>query len=364
MTTQAGLDENVCWEAVVAKDANSDGRFVFAVRSTRIYCRPSCPARRPRREQVLFFDEPDAAETAGFRACRRCHPREVSVYELQQTAVENACRYIEAHLDTPVTLAALSGAVALSPYHLQKTFKKIMGITPRQYAEACRMSRLKLRLKEGDTVTGAAYESGYGSSSRLYERAGTQLGMTPATYRKGGRGMHIRYTITTSPLGRLLIGATERGICALYMGDEDMSLEAALVQEYPAAELRRADADLAAWAAAVQHHMSGAQPQLDLPLDVQATAFQWRVWQALQAIPYGSTRTYREIAQSLGKPQAARAVGRACATNPVSIVIPCHRAIREDGGLGGYRWGLDRKQTLLEREHAVAAAPEHPRRDY
>lgn len=358
-TMQTKLDEKVCWEAVVAKDASADGRFVFAVRSTGIYCRPSCPARRPRREQVLFFSEPGAAETAGFRACRRCHPCEASIYDLQQEAVASACRYIEAHLDTPVTLDALSEEVALSPHHLQKTFKKIMGLTPRQYAEACRMNRLKLRLKEGDTVAGAAYESGYGSSSRLYERADTQLGMTPATYRKGGQGMQIHYTITGSPLGRLLIGATERGICALYMGKEDTPLEAALAKEYPAAELRRDDAELAAWAATVQHHMSGEQPQLDLPLDVQATAFQWRVWQALQAIPYGSTRTYRDIAQSLGNPQAARAVGRACATNPVSIVIPCHRAVREDGGLGGYRWGLDRKQTLLEREHAVVAANEH-----
>ncbi len=264
--------------------------------------------------------------------------------------VQDVCRYIEANLEGPVALADLGRHAGLSPHHLQRTFKRVTGITPRQYADACRLGRLKSRLRERRTVTMALYEAGYGSSSRLYERASTQLGMTPATYQRGGRSMDIRYTLTDCPLGRLLLAATERGVCAVYLGDTDVPLEAALAREYPAARVCRDDGLPGTWLAELLEHLRGGRPHLDLPLDVQATAFQWRVWQELRRIPYGRTRTYREIAERLGQPTAARAVARACATNPVSVVIPCHRVVRGDGGLGGYRWGLDRKRRLLDQE--------------
>ncbi len=264
--------------------------------------------------------------------------------------IRHLCRYIETHLEESLTLEALGGQVGLSPFHLQRIFKRVTGLTPRQYADACRLGVLKTRLKERRTVTMAMLEAGYGSSSRLYERAAAQLGMTPGTYQRGGRTMHIRYTVADCPLGRLLLAGTERGICAVYLGDSDTRLEAELSNEFSAAEVRRDDGGLYAWVCELVNHLSGQQPHLDLPLDVRATAFQWRVWQELRAIPYGSTRSYAEIARSLGQPTAARAVARACATNPVSIVIPCHRVVREDGGLGGYRWGLERKQALLDHE--------------
>lgn len=264
--------------------------------------------------------------------------------------VEEVCRYIDANLEGPLSLAALGRHVGLSPHHLQRTFKRLTGLSPRQYADARRLGRLKERLRENGTVTSAMYEAGYGSSSRLYERASAQLGMTPGEYRKGGRGMQIRYTISDSPLGRLLLAGTDRGVSALYLGDADSVLEAALRLEYPAATLGREDRGLGPWLKAVLRHLSGRLPHLELPLDVRATAFQWRVWQELCKIPYGSTRTYAEIAEALGQPSAARAVARACATNPVSVVIPCHRVVRGDGDLAGYRWGVGRKKKLLDRE--------------
>ncbi|MBI3962730.1 MAG: methylated-DNA--[protein]-cysteine S-methyltransferase, partial [Deinococcus sp.] len=266
--------------------------------------------------------------------------------------VQQACRYI-ANLEGPLTLGALSTRLGISPYHLHRTFKRIMGITPRQYAEACRLGRLKAQLKGGAAVTTALYDAGYGSSSRLYERAPEQLGMTPAAYRRGGQGMRISYTIVDCPLGRLLVAATARGICAVSLGDSDRALEAALGSEYPAAEIQQDRTGLSQWVSTLLNHLSGKQPHLDLPLDVQATAFQWQVWKKLRAIPYGSTCSYGEIAQALGQPTAARAVARACATNPVALVIPCQRAVREDGSLGGYRWGLERKQALLTQERTT-----------
>jgi AraC family transcriptional regulator of adaptative response/methylated-DNA-[protein]-cysteine methyltransferase len=250
----------------------------------------------------------------------------------------------------------LGQLVGLSPAYLQRTFKQVMGITPRQYADACRLERLKARLREGDQVTEALYEAGYGSSSRLYEQAPDHLGMTPVTYKRGGCGMRIGYTVVASPLGRLLVAATERGICAVSLGDQDVALEDALRREYPNAEIERADSGLNGWVLAILRHLRGEQPCLDLPLDVQATAFQWRVWQELRAIPAGKTLSYGAIAQALGQPTAARAVARACATNPAAIAIPCHRVVREDGDLGGYRWGLERKRSLLAQEQAMAAS--------
>ena len=342
--------EEKYWQAVLARDNRSDGTFVYGVRSTGIYCNPSCSARRPRREQVVFFPQPEAAEQAGYRACRRCRPQEATVYELQAEMVQRACRYIETHLEGPLTLDALGKEVSVSPYHLQRVFKRIMGITPRQYAQAYRLGQLKQQLKEGETVTTALYNTGYGSSSRLYEQAPAQLGMTPAAYRRGGKSTHIGYTIVDCPLGRLLIAATKKGICSICLGNSDADLETALFSEYPAAEIQRDGVELSQWVNTLLKHLIGQQPQLELPIDVQATAFQWRVWEKLQAIPYGSTRSYGEIAQELGDPKAARAVARACATNPVAIVVPCHRVVREDGSLGGYRWGLERKRQLLAQE--------------
>lgn len=350
------MQEEQYWQAVMSRDSGLDGAFVYAVRSTGIYCRPSCPSRRPERGQVRFFAQPDAAEQAGFRACKRCRPREASSREEQVAIVQQLCRYMEEHLESTLTLNDLGEQAHLSPFHLQRMFKSVMGITPRQYAEAVRVGQFKERLKEGETVTAAIFDAGYSSSSRLYERVHTQLGMTPVTYRKGGAGMHIRYTVTDSPLGRLLVAVTEKGICSVCLGDDDLLLEAALKGEYPAADIQRDDADLSEEVLAILRYLRGQQPHLDLPLDVQATAFQWRVWQELQAIPYGSTRSYSEIAQAIGQPGAARAVARACATNPAALVIPCHRVVREDGNPGGYRWGSERKRRLLEQEQEQSSA--------
>jgi AraC family transcriptional regulator of adaptative response/methylated-DNA-[protein]-cysteine methyltransferase len=301
---------------------------------------------------VVFYPVPEAAERDGFRPCRRCRPRTFVAPDTHIETVRSVCRHIEANVEEPLPLSALGTHAGLSPAHLQRVFKRITGITPRQYADACRLGRLKSRLKARKTVTTALYEAGYGSSSRLYERASSQLGMTPATYRRGGQSMQIRYTLASCPLGRLLLAATERGVCAVYLDDEDDFLEETLREEFPAAMIARDDHGLRTWIEAILDHLRGHQPHLDLPLDVQATAFQWRVWQELRAIPYGSTRSYRDIAEAIGRPTAARAVARACATNPVSILIPCHRVVREDGGLGGYGWGLERKQALLAQEQA------------
>ncbi len=269
--------------------------------------------------------------------------------------VQQACRYIEERLDGPLTLAAIAAQLGRSPHSLQRLFARLLGITPRQYADACRMDRVKARLRAREAVASALYDAGYGSSSRLYERAPARLGMTPATYRRGGRGMRIRYTVVTSPLGRLLVAATERGLCAVSLGDADDRLEAALRAEYPEAVLRRDEEGLGPWVAALMGYVRGERPHLALPLDIQATAFQRKVWDVLQTIPYGATRSYREIARAVDRPSAARAVARAVATNPVALVIPCHRVVREDGNLGGYRWGLDRKRALLNRERVLNA---------
>jgi AraC family transcriptional regulator of adaptative response/methylated-DNA-[protein]-cysteine methyltransferase len=340
------------WQAVLSRNNHFDGTFVYGVRSTGIFCRPSCSARRPRRDQVVFFRMGEAAEQAGFRPCRRCKPTEVVIQDPQLRLVQRLCRYIESY-DSPdrsVTLAEMGEKVQVSPYHLQRTFKRIMGITPRQYVEACRLRRLKALIRKGETVTRALYEAGYGSSSRLYEGASARMGMTPGAYLRGGAGMRIQYTIVDSPLGRLLVGATGKGICVVSIGKSDKALEIALSDEYPAAEIHRDRNGLRGYVTTLLKYLDGKQPNLDLPLDVQVTAFQWKVYETLKAIPYGRTRTYGEIAEAIGQPKAIRAVARACATNPTAMVIPCHRVVRKDGSLGGYRWGLERKKTLLETE--------------
>ncbi len=342
------------WQAVLDRDRRFDGAFVFAVRTTGVYCRPACAARRPRRSNVVFFGRPQDAERAGFRSCLRCRPKDPTGGTA--ALVERVCRDIEARLadGEPVRLTDLAARAGLSPHHLLRTFKRAVGVTPRQYADARRIGALKARLKEGMPVTHATYEAGYGSSSRLYERSDALLGMTPATYSRGGRGARIRYGVAACPLGRILVAGTERGVSAVYFGDADRPLEAALRAEYPEAEVRRDDAASASWVRAVVAGIRGGQAP-DVPLDIRATAFQWRVFEALRRIPSGETRTYGEIARSIGAPRAARAVGRACATNRVAVVIPCHRAIGSAGGLTGYRWGVARKKALLAAESARAA---------
>jgi AraC family transcriptional regulator, regulatory protein of adaptative response / methylated-DNA-[protein]-cysteine methyltransferase len=338
-----------CLTAVASRDARLDSAFVYAVHSTGIYCRPSCPSRRPQPKQLLFFAVPEAAERAGFRPCRRCRPQQAP-RSTQSELVRRVCCEIGADVDRPADLRRLAASSGISAHHLQRTFRRAMGITPRQYADAIRVARLKSHLRKGTNVTTALYETGYGSASRLYEKSDAQLGMTPATYRRGGQGMQISYTVADCSLGRVLVAATARGVSAVYLGDKDEPLAAALRKEYPQAEVRRSSEEHSQWVRAIVRHLAGAQPQLDLPTDVVATAFQRRVWEALRSIPFGKTRTYREVARALGQPTATRAVARACATNPTSIVVPCHRVVRTDGTLGGYRWGLHRKQLLLEQE--------------
>ncbi|HEY2972377.1 MAG TPA: bifunctional DNA-binding transcriptional regulator/O6-methylguanine-DNA methyltransferase Ada [Pyrinomonadaceae bacterium] len=339
------------WQAVLTKDARFDGRFVFAVSSTGIYCRPSCASRRPRRENVSFFQLPEAAEQAGFRACLRCHPRNARVIDPQIQMAREVCRIIEQNEGEPITLATLSEQVGVSSFHLQRTFKSIMGITPQRYAEAYRVNRFKQGVRKGEAITTAIYDAGFGSSSRLYERASSQLGMTPATYGKGGRGAVINYAIVKAPLGRLLVAATNKGVCSVMLGDSDAALEANLLNEFPAAEIRHDEEPLRSSLNAIVEHLKSKSPHIDLPLDIRATAFQRQVWEQLRAIPYGQTHSYSEVAKAIGQEKAVRAVARACATNPVALVIPCHRVIREDKSLGGYRWGLERKKKLLETEH-------------
>jgi len=263
--------------------------------------------------------------------------------------VSRACAYL-AGGDGHVSLATLARRLGGSPYHLQRNFKRIVGVTPREYAEACRLQRVRRRLREGDAVTAAVFDAGYGSSSRFYERAVPKLGMSPSAYRRGGAGLHVRYTIVDSTLGRLLVAGTDKGICSVAMSASDRTLEHALADEYPAAAIERDDAGLAKWAKAIEGLTSGRAPRGDLPIDVRATAFQWQVWKALTEIPRGETRTYSQVAKAIGRPRAVRAVGHACATNPVAVVIPCHRVVPSAGGVGQYRWGPERKKKLLERE--------------
>jgi AraC family transcriptional regulator of adaptative response/methylated-DNA-[protein]-cysteine methyltransferase len=339
------------WQAVAERRRGADGAFVYAVKTTGIYCRPSCPSRRPQRDRVEFFPIPEAAERAGYRACRRCHPNEAATSEPAVARVRAACRAIDealaAEAPTP-GLEELGERVGASPFHLQRSFKKLLGISPREYADAKRLGRVKSMLREGNGVADALYGAGYGSASRLYERADTQLGMTPATYAKGGKGAQIAFTTGDCRFGRVLVGATVRGVCAVSLGDDDASLEAALRREYPAAELVPGARGL--WFDEVLRRLAGEAATAALPLDLRATAFQWRVWQALQAIPPGETRSYREIAAAIGMPKAVRAVGRACGANHVAVVIPCHRVVRGDGAAGGYKWGTARKEKLLAAE--------------
>ncbi len=345
------LTEAARWSAVVGRDRRADGRFVYAARSTGIFCRPSCSSRKPRRDRVAFFDTPAEAARAGYRACKRCRPATEIGPDPWIEKIRRACVYL-ANVEGHLPLGALAARLGGSPYHFQRNFKRIVGVSPREYADACRLGKVKRGLRAGRDVTGAMLDAGYGSSSRFYERAVPKLGMTPSAYRRGGAGLRIRYTTVASPLGRLLVGASERGVCTVALASTDDELASILAREFPSAEITRDRGALAESSRAIVAHLAGRQPRLDLPLDVRATAFQWQVWQALAAIPYGETRTYAEVARAIGRPRAVRAVARACAANPVAIAIPCHRVVPSAGGVGGYRWGRERKEALLARERS------------
>jgi AraC family transcriptional regulator of adaptative response/methylated-DNA-[protein]-cysteine methyltransferase len=338
------------WEATLQRDRRADGAFVFAVRSTHIYCRPSCPARRPLRKNAVFFRTPNEAERGGFRACRRCRPQEQQ--EATSLVVRAAKILAKSSEDNP-RLESVAAELKTSPARLRRAFQRMTGLSPRNFAEASRMGRFKKMLRSGQSITEALYSCGFGSPSRIYEKTNSHLGMTPAAYKKGAPGMHIDYSITKSSLGHVLVAATERGISAIYLGENDKLLAEELRAEYPKAELSQKSTSHGPWLREILKRIEGDRPSVDLPLDVQATAFQRRVWQELQKIPLGSTRTYTQVARAMGKPNSVRAVARACATNPVSIVVPCHRVIRADGHLAGYRWGLKRKQELLQREGSL-----------
>jgi AraC family transcriptional regulator of adaptative response/methylated-DNA-[protein]-cysteine methyltransferase len=341
-------DSATAWRAVQRRDKSFDGRFVYAVSSTRIFCRPSCSSRRPMKTNVRFFGSPTDAERAGYRACKRCRPTSTAGTAIDK-ALTAASAFLTQHADEPVTLSRLSREVGVSAFHLQRAFKRAFGVSPREFQDANRRRVLTTRLRKGDTVSRATYEAGYGSSSRVYER---KLGMSPAALKKGGQGQRIQFAIVSSPLGRLIGAYTEKGVCAVAIGDDDLALEQSLREQFPKAEINMAGSTINEWITEIVRSIGGGiNPSI--PLDAQGSAFQWRVWKALQQIPRGTTLSYSEVAKKIGQPSAARAVARACATNPVALVIPCHRVVRDDGSLGGYRWGIDRKAELLERESST-----------
>jgi AraC family transcriptional regulator of adaptative response/methylated-DNA-[protein]-cysteine methyltransferase len=353
------IDAKQCWEAVSKRDRSFDGVFFFGVLTTGVYCRPSCPARRPLHRNVRFYPTASAAERDGLRPCLRCRPLAEPGTEL--AGIHDLCRYIDAHAGEPLTLEHLAERAGLSRFHLQRTFKAAVGLTPKQYIEACRLQSLKSALKQSHDVTEAIYDAGFGSASRVYERSDSRLGMTPNRYRQGGRGMGITHVTVESPLGLLMIGATDRGVCFVQFGDSAAALLEVLGKEYPAARLepmrKPAGGAFRQWKEALHSYLAGDQPSLDLPVDVRATAFQMRVWNYLQTIPYGEVRSYSDVAAAIGQPSAARAVARACAANRVALAIPCHRVIRGSGELGGYRWGLERKRKLLKLERGEKPHP-------
>ncbi|MFC0254659.1 bifunctional DNA-binding transcriptional regulator/O6-methylguanine-DNA methyltransferase Ada [Massilia consociata] len=352
MTSLYDTDE-ARWAAVQRRDRDADGQFYYSVRSTGVYCRPSCPSRTALRANVAFHASCAEAEGAGFRPCRRCEPALPPLAERQAAAVAQACRLIDeaaASSDQAPCLDSLAQAVGISRFHFHRIFKAHTGITPKAYAGARRTARLQHGLATAASVTDALYEAGYGSSGRLYEASADTLGMTPGRYRAGGRGETIRFAVAACSLGAILVASTPRGICAILIGDEPEPLLRDLQERFPRADLVGAEPGFERTVAQVLAFVEAPRIGLDLPLDVRGTAFQRRVWEALRAIPAGSTVSYAELAERVGLPGGARAVAGACAANPVAVAIPCHRVVRLDGALSGYRWGIERKRTLLDRE--------------
>ncbi|HWC17171.1 MAG TPA: bifunctional DNA-binding transcriptional regulator/O6-methylguanine-DNA methyltransferase Ada [Terriglobales bacterium] len=356
MTTAAIAVHNPAelWDAVVVRNRSFDGALFYGVRTTRIYCRPTCPSRRPKPENVQFFFDPDSAEQAGFRACKRCHPRQ-QTDSSKLELVRDVCRTVEDNVDSPLPMKQLSAQLKMHPAMLDRAFKQSTGITIKQYAEARRFSLFKTALRFGRDVTTAIYEAGYNSSSRVYEHANAKLGMTPAAYSRGGDGARIRYAIAPYSAGRALLAVTDKGVCSVKLGDDPQRLRRELEGEYPKAELLQTDDELREWMSNLLRRLEGEVDLPELPLDVRATAFQRRVYQELKRIPAGETRTYSQIAKRLGGESGRRAVAKACATNNVAVLIPCHRVVRTDGGMGGYRWGINRKEELLAREREKIA---------
>ncbi|HXG72233.1 MAG TPA: bifunctional DNA-binding transcriptional regulator/O6-methylguanine-DNA methyltransferase Ada [Gemmatimonadaceae bacterium] len=352
-------DEDRAWESVLARDAAADGSFIFAVSTTGVYCRPSCPSRRPNRENVSYFPSPKEAAQAGFRACLRCRPNgEFSTASEQQ--VQAARKFIDDELagfsEARLTLDRVAREVGAGAHHLQRRFKQLFGLTPAEYVRARRSEKFKAELRAGETVSRATFGAGYGSSSRLYENATRQLGMSPATYRRGGEGATIRYGEFRTPLGIALVAATAHGVCSVTLGDNTRALVAALEEEYPRATIAAAshsDEQLRKWGAEIAAAVAAGSGAADVPLDVEGTDFQRKVWTALRGIASGDTRSYSELAEEIDSPGATRAVASACARNRLAVIIPCHRVVRETGELGGYRWGVDRKRLLLERERSA-----------
>jgi AraC family transcriptional regulator of adaptative response/methylated-DNA-[protein]-cysteine methyltransferase len=337
------------WAAIVARDPGADGQFYYGVRTTGVFCRPSCPSRRARPENVTFFTTREAAERAGFRACRRCRPGELSAAGRQAEWVAEACRLMEASEELP-DLAALAAQVRVSPYHFHRTFKTVTGVTPKQYAIARRSERLRRELARGRSVTDAIYEAGYNSNGRFYAQADDVLGMTPSSFRAGGANTAMHFAVGECSLGSILVASSSRGICAILLGDDPDALMRSLQDQFPKAELIGGDTAFEQLVAKVVGFVEAPTRGFDLPLDIRGTAFQQRVWQALREIPAGSTASYSDIAARIGAPKAVRAVGQACGANHIAVAIPCHRVVRTDGDLSGYRWGIERKRTLLARE--------------
>ncbi len=359
MSITAAHNEDQRWDAVERRDRAMDGTFFYGVLTTGVYCRPSCACRRPLRKNVRFFENPADAERAGLRPCLRCRPLASVGADPDAARVEAACAFIRDRAQDPLRLADIAAHAGLSAFHFQRSFKAILGITPAEYHRNCRLQSLKQGLRKPTSITGAIYDAGYGSGSRVYENVDTQLGMTPTEYRTGGSGVSITYASAPCPLGLMMIGATDRGLCFVQFAETEEALLAMLRREYPHAQLtpmrQPHEPQFTAWMAALQRHLAGNEPRLHLPLDLRATAFQWKVWRYLQSIPYGEVQSYGEVAAAIGQPSAVRAVARACASNRTALLIPCHRVIRGTGEMGGYRWGVDRKRTLLDTERAAAS---------
>lgn len=344
--------EDARWNAIVRRDAEADGRFYYAVRTTGVYCRPSCAARLPRRENVSFHATREDAERAGFRPCKRCRPDEAPQADRYATVIAEACRQIETAEEPPV-LAELADAAGLSRYHFHRVFRQVTGVTPKAYAIAHRAKRVRTELGQSDTVTRAIYDAGYNSSGRFYEGSAKILGMAPRAWRDGGNGEDIRFAVAECSLGTILVAATEKGVVTIEFGTDPESLVHGLQDRFPKASLTGGDPAFDRLVIMVIGLAETPRQEVELPVDVRGTAFQQRVWQALRQIPPGSTASYAEIANRIGNPKSVRAVARACATNPAAMVIPCHRVVRSNGDLGGYRWGIERKRELLRREGAL-----------
>jgi AraC family transcriptional regulator, regulatory protein of adaptative response / methylated-DNA-[protein]-cysteine methyltransferase len=353
--SSAFLTNEQRWSAVQRRDRAADGVFYYSVRTTGVYCRPSCAARLPRRENVAFHASPAAAERAGFRACKRCRPSDAAPAERRAAAIAKACRLIES-ADSLPRVDALAAAASMSRFHFQRVFKQVTGSTPKAYALARCASRARRQLRGGASVTDALYAAGFGSSSRFYAGADEAFGMAPRVYRAGGAGTAIRFAVGECSLGSILVAATDKGVCAILLGDDPSALARDLQDRFPNAALEPGDVEFAQWMARVVGFVEAPAVGLDLPLDVRGTAFQQRVWRALRAVPPGQTASYAEIAERIGARGSARAVARACAANALAVAIPCHRIVRGDGGLSGYRWGVERKRSLLERERGTGPA--------